>query len=148
MSRNNLIQLNMVEGILKSRTDINLKKQYLIQWEGSDIYEATWENEENLSSIKNLIDDFERRLKNDNKEKEKENKNLIENIMESLEDNIPSKVSSCRMHNGIILCYVEFSESSYGIIPEPCYVPNKLLKEYFPKILIDFYETKLYFVNH
>lgn len=145
MASNSFIQENIVEGILKRRIDANGKKQYLIQWEGSNCDQATWENEENISGIKNLIEEFESKLKKD--QEEKDYKNIIDNIMESLDNNIPSKVISCRLYNDILLCFCEFEESSDGLITEPCYIPNKVLREYFPKILIDFYETKVYFVN-
>ena len=146
MSRNNLGQDHTVEGILKRRTDTNGKKQYLIQWEGLNSDQATWECEENISNIKHLLDEFERKITKD--QESKDYKDLIENIMDSLEENIPSKVLSCRLYNSILLCFCEFQESSNGITLEPCYIPSKVLREHYPKILIDFYETKIYFINH
>lgn len=132
-----------VEAILDQRINLKGQIEYLIKWEDYAIEDATWEPSENLQEVKPLLEQFEKSKFNSNKEDFQ-----MEEILDFLEeDRIPLKVLSIRMLENKLLCLCEFSESSTGIVPDACYVPNSVLREKFPKILIDYYESKITFVN-
>jgi hypothetical protein len=53
----------MVEKVLNKRVTSDGIIEYLIKWDGYETEESTWEPAENLLNIKNLIKDYEDRLK-------------------------------------------------------------------------------------
>ena len=165
-----------VEKVLDKKIE-NGEMRYLIKWEGWSIENSTWEPLENLGNIKNLIEKYEkekresrkklgRPAKPDKPEKtprkkdEAPKKKVPENeeeepvekneagVMTDFDYNIPEEVISVkRDKDGQILCLVKFRERSDGILPENAYVPSSLLKDVYPKILINYYESKIKFVE-
>ena len=54
-----------VDKILEKRVAKKGKVEYLVKWKTfDDILETTWEPAANLKSVKNLVDKFEKELKN------------------------------------------------------------------------------------
>ena len=141
-----------VEAILDKRVNLKGQVEYLIKWEDYSIEDATWEPIQNINDLKPLLEQYEKskaiiQSANTNNNYVQENL-LMEEILEFLdEDKIPLKILSMKMFENKLLCLCEFSESSTGIVPDPCYVPSTFLREKNAKILIDFYESKIKFVN-
>ncbi len=145
MSKNDHIQEYVVESILDKRFDSKGDAEYLIKWEDYPKEEATWEPSENVQCVKNLLEQFEKNLvKKQQEEKEKE---ISKIIFEHLQDSTPSKILSVKTRKNQIVCFCEFEQESTGITRDPCYIPSKFLKEHFPKILIDYYESKIWFIQ-
>ena len=165
-----------VEKVLDKRVE-NGEVRYLIKWEGWSKENATWEPLENLGNINNLIEKFEkekretrkklgRPAKSDKIEKtprkkdeapkkkssENEQDGVVEkndaNVLTEFDYNIPEEVISVkRDKEGQILCLVKFKERSDGIQPDNAYVQSSMLKDSHPKILINYYESKIKFVE-
>jgi len=135
----------IVESILDKRINSKGEPEYLIKWEDYPIEDSTWEPKENVQGVGTLLEEFEKKLAN--KEKEKKDKDVINLIFEALQDSIPSKIISVRIKRDELHCLCEFEQESNGITRDPCYIPSKFLKEFFPKILIDYYESKIWFIK-
>lgn len=146
MALNNLNQEFFVQSILDKRINLHGQVEYLIQWEGFPIEDSTWEPMDNVACIQDMIDQYEKKI---NREREKANKenDLIQMTRETLNDCIPSKILSVKLHKNSILCFCEFEEASNGITQDPCYIPSRVLRDICPKVLVDYYESKIWFVN-
>jgi len=68
-------------------------------------------------------------------------------ILRDIEDNIPKKINSVKKFDGELYSLVEWEERSDGLTPDPAYIPSLLLRKLNPKLLIEFYESKIKFVN-
>jgi len=68
-------------------------------------------------------------------------------ILRDIEDNIPKKINSVKKFEGELFSLVEWEERSDGLTPDPAYIPSLLLRKLNPKLLIQFYESKIKFVN-
>jgi Chromo (CHRromatin Organisation MOdifier) domain len=174
---NNLMSDNefVVEDILEKRINPQGIKEYLVKWEGYRVSESTWEPEENLENSKEIIKDFEDRelakklsLQGSNAHPQKKstltdhmlNNDLLENppspqekneddyqILQDFEDNIPKKIKSVKKIEDQLYSLVEWEERSDGLTPNPAYIPCISLRKINPKLLIEFYESKIKFVN-
>ena len=161
----------IVEEILEKRI-IDGKIEYFIKWEGFRISESTWEPEENLSNSKDLIKDFlnKEAAKTNSKEIIESNasketnhmENVIQNsyenknelrqyedtpIITELNEDVPKKIRSVKKIDEELYSLVEFEERSDGLVTDPCYVPSLLLRKINPKLLIEFYESKIKFIS-
>lgn len=141
-----------VEAIIDKRINLKGQVEYLIKWEDYAIEDATWEPIENIMELKPLLEQYEKtkaNLQSANSNSTNIQEDLkMEEILECLEEEkIPLKILSIKMYEKKLICLCEFAESSTGIVPDPSYVPNSILREKYPKILIDFYESKIKFVN-
>ena len=58
---------------------------------------------------------------------------------------IPTTLITARQIDKQIFCLVDFLQSGTENI-KPVFVPSKILKEAYPQILIEFYESKIRFV--
>ena len=145
-----------VEDIIGKRTNQKGQTQYLIKWEGYSVDESTWEPAENLHKIKSLIRLYEENIKKKNSEdnqnigKQATNTNFLRErkyyeIIESLGLLVPSLVLTVRLIDNNLHCLVEFEQIEETRIPN-AYVPSSVIKETYPKILIDFYEKKIRFI--
>jgi hypothetical protein len=151
-----------VEEIIGKRLNHKGQTQYLIKWEGYSIEDSTWEPLEHLSKIKTLIKMFEEKSKrkeildnvsnkvikavnnppnNSNNLKVKQSYEIIDEIG-SL---IPSSIITVRLIDNKLHCLVDFLQTASETL-QPAYVPSNIIKETYPKILIDYYESKLRFV--
>jgi hypothetical protein len=82
----------------------------------------------------------------------KENKNELRQyedipIITELNDDLPKKIKSVKKIEDQLYSLVEFEERSDGLVTDPCYVPSLLLRKIKPKLLIEFYESKIKFVS-
>ncbi len=137
-----------VEAIIDKRMNIKGHVEYLVKWEDYAVEDSTWEPLENILNLKPLLEEYEKlKISSMTQNNISEDIQMEEILYDLEEDRIPVKVLSVKMYNNILICLCEFSESSTGIIPDPCYVHNSIIREKFPKILIDFYETKIKFIN-
>lgn len=68
-------------------------------------------------------------------------------ILRDIDDNIPKKINSVKKFEGELFSLVEWEERSDGLTPDPAYIPSMLLRKLNPKLLIQFYESKIKFVN-
>lgn len=135
--------------------------KYLIKWEGWSKEESTWEPMSNLGHIQDLIAEFEKKRKptNANKLRGRQSKKLAEQetdskvkvekkILHDLGMNIPEEIINVKKHSDDnILCLVKFKDRPDGITTDDAYVSSTILKEIYPKVLIDFYESKIKFVD-
>jgi chromobox protein 5 len=77
----------------------------------------------------------------------KKTENDVE-VMSNLGANVPEEVISVKRDKGKeIMCLVKFKERADGIIIDNSYVPSSVMREYYPKVLIKFYESKIKFVD-
>lgn len=81
--------------------------------------------------------------------REKEESPLKEiDILTSLGVNVPEEVLSVKKDPEFnILCLVKFEDRADGIVIDNAYVPSSVLRDYYPKVLIKFYESKIKFVE-
>ena len=56
-----------MEKILNKRT-VRGKEKFLVRWKGYTAGEDTWENRENLENTKELVEEFEREHREEDKE--------------------------------------------------------------------------------
>ena len=161
----------VVEKILDKRIYKN-QTQYLIKWDGYPENQSTWEPKDNLNNAKLWVNKFEKmRLKtlgyskekavselgnNNNiyfvEEREKAeiaiSKSLEENIMEAQVNNDnPIKICSAEIIDKDLCFLVEWEVRSDGIKPESSFLYNNFIKEFYPLLLIEFYETKVKFIK-
>jgi hypothetical protein len=143
----------IVEKVVDKRI-IGGEIEYLIKWEGYDSSENTWEPPENLDNIGNLIQEFENRKKKKEINWKIEGSNArvlefqgVDDLVNEIKDQIPERITTVKDHNGEIYALVIWQPNSDGISPDSCYIKSSLLAEIYPKLLIEFYETKIKFVN-
>lgn len=165
---------SVAEQIIDKRTTREGKIEFLVRWEGFSIAKSTWEPVETLGKYRKLIKDFEEteEFKKMGKEEKittnpanykemnttpeshesnnkNENKDQTDDhpIMRDIQDNLPKKIKSVKKINGELFSFVEWEERSDGLTPDPAYVPSIILRQINPKLLIEFYESKIKFVN-
>ena len=66
-----------------------------------------------------------------------------ERVEGSFEQDVPKRVTKMRLDSGRLVCSVEWYQRDDGTFPEPTLMPTTLVKENSPRILCDFYESKL-----
>ena len=125
-----------VEKIIGKR-NVNGKIEYKVKWLGYKMTECTWEPEENLVNVRDLIEKFENNEKNEN-QLNSNNKNLNEYKI----DNRFMKVSTIKVIDNQLYGIVKYNNN--GIIEERKILTAEL-KKVNPFILIQFYESKLKF---
>jgi hypothetical protein len=127
--------------------------KYLVKWLGLPIEESTWEPKSHLISVKNKIIEFENRININNSKIEKP---IEEDKKPDMEENLicgnidkgdtPKRIKSAKyVSPGNILCLVEWNERINGIQPSDTYVSNKVLRNEYYNLLLDFYESKIKF---
>lgn len=62
-------------------------------------------------------------------------------------DEVETILSAKRNDKNCLICQVRWKIRSDGIQPDDSYVENKYLKKRYPKLLIEFYESKIKFIN-
>ena len=126
-----------VEKIIGKR-NVNGKIEYKVKWLGYKMTECTWEPEENLVNVRDLIEKFEnKKEKNENQL----NSNNI-NLNEYKIDNRFMNVSTIKVIDNQLYGIVKYNNN--GIIEERKILTSEL-KKVNPFILIQFYESKLKF---
>ena len=70
-----------------------------------------------------------------------------EMVYKAEESDIPLKIITANIVDNILCFLIEWQIRPDGIRPESSYVKNNFLKENYPKILIEFYESKIKFIN-
>lgn len=103
------------------------------------------------SSVSNgESENFDENDKEQDKNYKKFRKNKMtksEIVHEDIEEgNIPEKVINAKLIDKKLYCLVKYVERSDGIIPDDSYVPSSVLTEKCPRLLVDFYESKLKFL--
>ena len=61
----------------------------------------------------------------------------------SIESDTPLRISSAKLINGEIFVTMEWMPSADGQVLEPTLLPNTVVKDVCPKLLIDYYESKI-----
>ena len=125
-----------VEKIIGKRY-VQGKIEYKVKWLGYKMTECTWEPEENLVNVRDLIEKFENNEKNENQL----NSNNI-NLNEYKIDNRFMNVSTIKVIDNQLYGIVKYNNN--GIIEERKILTSEL-KKVNPFILIQFYESKLKF---
>lgn len=70
------------------------------------------------------------------------------NLLHDLDTDEPLRVVDSKMdHKRKVICYIEWKVRSDGMKPDSAYVSTDVLKEKFPKFLIDYYESRIKFVK-
>lgn len=62
-------------------------------------------------------------------------------------DEVEEIINARRNDKNILICQVRWKIRSDGIQPDDSFVENKYLKKRYPKLLIEFYESKIHFIN-
>lgn len=68
-------------------------------------------------------------------------------VEHNLEIDKPKCILSASCTNNQILFFVEWEIRSEGIQPEKSYVNHEFMKENYPRLLADFYEKRIKFIN-
>jgi len=126
-----------VEKIIGKRY-VQGKIEYKVKWLGYKMTECTWEPEENLVNVRDLIDKFEN--KNEKNENQLKSNNL--NLNEYKIDNRFIKVNTIKVIDNQLYGIVKYNNN--GMIEERKILTAELTKVN-PFILIEFYESKLKF---
>jgi hypothetical protein len=126
-----------VEKIIGKRY-VQGKIEYKVKWLGYKMTECTWEPEENLVNVRDLIDKFEN--KNEKNENQLKSNNL--NLNEYKIDNRFIKVNTIKVIDNQLYGIVKYNNN--GMIEERKILTAEL-KKVNPFILIEFYESKLKF---
>ena len=151
-----------VEKILSKRI-LKGRPQYLIKWLGWPESQATWEPRTNLQNVLKWVDEFEKTHNNLSEDaSENNNKKVSYNKPDSAhvfleaedeltfkadESDIPLRIITANIVDNILCFLVEWEIRPDGISPDSSYVKNNFLKDNYPKILIEFYESKIKFIN-
>ena len=125
-----------VEKIIGKRY-VQGKIEYKVKWLGYKMTECTWEPEENLVNVRDLIEKFENNEKDEN-QLNSNNKNLNEYKI----DNRFIKVNTIKVIDNQLYGIVKYNNN--GMIEERKILTAELTKVN-PFILIEFYESKLKF---
>ena len=94
--------------------------------------------------------DYKKDYKNNylNKEQNSIGKDDREDQMKvDLEVDEPLKVLDSKMDHKKVICLIEWKVRSDGMKPDNSYISTDILKEKFPKFLIDYYESRIKFVK-
>lgn len=163
-----------VANILRKKI-MNGKPYYYIEWEGYPLSEATWEPLKNLQCCMDLVHDFEE--KNEKKQQlpislNKPKKISLKNLKRLARQRI-QKTRKIIFHeefyrygsfkegdkakrivfikkdlkNKKLMCAVEWQKRENGLQPSSTFYTNEEIKLNDPKILIDYYESKLKFIK-
>lgn len=165
-----------VANILKKKI-MNGKPYYYIEWEGYPLSEATWEPLKNLQHCIDLVNDFEQKLNKSSPLKKVEKKKKIKKVSwkDIREASIIKLRKAAKLKfndeffiygsfkegdkakriifakkdekNKRLLCAVEWEKRDHGFQPKSTFYSNDEIKKYDPKILVDYYESKLQFLN-
>jgi hypothetical protein len=155
-----------VEKILDKKKYKNVWK-YKVKWEGYSIDECTWEPIENLDNCKNLVEEFEKNLKEKaNKKKrnnEAEEKNIVDegNIIQenvdrivetefegNLDENEPIKIENAKILDTEAIelnCYVSWYKDKNGKTPKNTWISSHIIRRKNPELLLKYYESRIIF---
>ncbi len=81
-----------------------------------------------------------KQLKDDDQIISENNQLSIDGIMDS---DIPEEVIGAKMQSGKIMVTVRWKERIDGIRPKDTVILNEIVKERWPRILVDFYESRI-----
>ena len=149
-----------VEKILDKKVIDNIT-YYLLKWYDYDVSESTWEPKQGLGKIRNLIRNYEKKIKTDkvhneklvktrrrinisHKKCKKPFKHVKVKVFEANNMDFPESILGLKTKNNNKRRYlVKWQVRENGIMPETCYVDADYLKENFPNLLINFLESKI-----
>lgn len=147
-------KIYQVEKILEKKTE-NGKPYYLVKWVGWAEKDSTWEPLNNLTNVMHMVNEFEKNAE-DGKSKVpkimkalpgREVENLIfeerESVPGNLNCDIPDKIANAKFSGNELLCLIDWKKRYDGTKPLNSYVSNKILRNFYPKLLIDYYESKI-----
>ncbi len=134
---------------------------YKIKWVGYPLSECTWEPLAHLSQVMDLVDAYEevRKLEAEIPEAPldefghpirsavvmKETSAETSKVMGKLEVDTPVGILAGRLETGRVICKLEWARRLDGTLPLPSEVHSDEIKEEFPELLLDFYESQLKF---
>ena len=187
-----------VEKII-AKEKIGNEVRYLVKWENFPEADCTWEPEDNLDNVKDLLEEFNNNINENERENEKDminipdfqkrkrgrpkknNENHNENNNDSTKleskrekqesvrkertpikdyimenptvdpkygNDIPERIISLRKIQEDLFCLTKWKCRNDGIQPEDCLVKNSFYKQKYPKLLIEYYESRVRFVNN
>jgi hypothetical protein len=147
-----------VEKILDKKYE-NGRLLYLVKWLDYPNSENTWEPLTHLTDVRELIEEFEK------EQLEKEKGGFVDKNFEfddrpfkfkyisnkpptgNIKTDIPKKFKSAKKAEENVYILVEWNERMDGIQPLDSYIVNKVLREKYGNMLLDFYEDRLKFNN-
>jgi len=137
---------NLIDKFEKERKEAKKRRLEQKLNKEADEKNAGSSSEQKTNKKPRLDDKIENRNSNSNIIPEKEKSNA-EALPTDFEFNEPEEVISVRKEGDQIRCFVRFKERSDGVIPENSYISSSVLKELYPKILINYYESKIKFID-
>lgn len=124
--------------IYKKEDKESKKNDYLLNWRS--IEEAPWKPTTNIKKIQKDIIAFEKEMNNQSIKSQ----NMISKNYGKLEEgDIAEEILGISKKNNVIFAFIRWKTNKNGIRPMDSFVSTKILKEYDPLILINFYEKKL-----
>eukprot|EP00331_Platyophrya_macrostoma_P018646 CAMPEP_0176466836 /NCGR_PEP_ID=MMETSP0127-20121128/38127_1 /TAXON_ID=938130 /ORGANISM="Platyophrya macrostoma, Strain WH" /LENGTH=251 /DNA_ID=CAMNT_0017860075 /DNA_START=41 /DNA_END=797 /DNA_ORIENTATION=- len=164
-----------VEKILDKKMGDDGTVYYKVRWQGHDDDEATWEPEENLFNLEEMINEFDKKYKKKNRAPSSSDEEEIRGQKQSKKQKTghnQSKITDFNMKEspftgslrykdkpkeilairtmsepGIFLFRVKWERRRSGEVPGDSYVSSEDFMKYDPRFLLEFYHSKIKFKN-
>ena len=129
-----------VEKIVGKKRLPNGKILYNIQWVGYSSKDNTWESIANLANVKSMIDEYEKA--------NPENKNNLTWKVGSLKEDVPKFILGSKIIKGKLYMLIRWKKRRTNVQPENSWILYSELKEKYPYVVLEFFETNLTINEH
>ena len=128
-----------VEKIVDKRTNVYGLVEYLVKWKGYPSSENTWEPKKNLKRLDYMIKEYENGIG------EKYVKKMRKGSLNKEIPDIPKKVIKMKIISGIRFCKIKWKKRRNNNNPTPSYAKYDIIKEKYPKIILDYIEKHIHY---
>ena len=124
-----------VEKIVDKKRLPSGKVLYNVQWVGYSPMENTWETLANLANVKSMVEEFERTHAN--------NDDIAKWKNGSIEDDVPKYIVGTKIVDGKLYMIIRWKKRRSNVQPENSMILYSELKERYPYVVLEFFETNL-----